>query len=98
LNIRQLKSIDVKSLNIVYIQQAGHPDVTLTVDSSDSLNLKMEMYIKSLNSNTIIVKAKDLLDSIEIKTGRRDKYYMLMDIISIYCLIQEWLSFESIDI
>jgi len=82
LNIRQLKPIDVKPLNIAYIQQTGHPDVTLVADSADSLTLKMEIYIKSLNSNTMTVKAKDVFDSIGLKTGRRDKYSVLMDIIS----------------
>jgi hypothetical protein len=52
LNIRILRPAIVKPLNIAYIQQTGLPDVTLTADSETSLNLKMENYIKSLNTDT----------------------------------------------
>jgi hypothetical protein len=82
LNIRILRPAIVKPLNIAYIQQTGLPDVTLTADSETSLNLKMENYIKSLNTDTVTIKAKDVFDSIGLKTARRSKYSTLIDVIS----------------
>ena len=71
----------VKPLNMTYIQQTGHPDVTLTADSTESLYLKMESYIKSLSIDTVTVSAKDVFDNIGLKTGRRDKYSVLLGVI-----------------
>jgi hypothetical protein len=82
LNIRTLRPAIVKPLNIAYIQQTGHPDVTLTADSATSLNLKMEEYIKSLDTTTVTIKAKDVFDNIGLKTGRRSKYPTLIDFIT----------------
>jgi len=81
LNIRQLRPVVVKPLNMTYIQQTGHPDVTLTADSTESLYLKMESYIKSLSIDTVTVNAKDVFDNIGLKTGRRDKYSVLLGVI-----------------
>jgi hypothetical protein len=82
LNIRILRPAIVKPLNIAYIQQTGRPDVTLTADSETSLNLKMEEYIKSLDTTTVTIKAKDVFDNIGLKTGRRSKYPTLIDVIT----------------
>jgi hypothetical protein len=82
LNIRILRPAIVKPLNIAYIQQTGRPDVTLTADSETSLNLKMEEYIKSLDTTTVTIKAKDVFDNIGLKTGRRSKYSTLIDVIT----------------
>jgi hypothetical protein len=82
LNIRTLRPAIVKPLNIAYIQQTGRPDVTLTSDSETSLNLKMETYIISLNTTTVTIKAKDVFDSIRLKTGRIFRSSTLIDVIS----------------
>jgi hypothetical protein len=42
----------------------------------------MEEYIKSLDTTTVTIKAKDVFDNIGLKTGRRSKYSTLIDVIT----------------
>jgi hypothetical protein len=82
LNIRKLRPVVVqpKPLNRIQIQRVGQPDVVITSNTTESLIDRIESYITTLNTNTQIVNAKQVFDSLEIKSGRRGLYPTLKDV------------------
>ena len=72
--------VQAKPLNRICIQRAGQTDVVITTNTSEDLVSKLELYIESLDKNTKSINVKHVFDSLNIKTGRREKYPILFEI------------------
>jgi len=81
LNRRELRPaiVQPKPLNRVQVQRVGQPDVVLTTNTTESLVTRLETYINNLNRDIQVVNAKQVFDSLEIKTGRRPLYTVLKE-------------------
>jgi hypothetical protein len=82
LNMRELRPVIVqpKPLNRIQIQRVGQPDVVITTNTTESLITRIETYINNLNRDIQVVNAKQVFDSLEIKTGRRSSYSTLKEV------------------
>jgi hypothetical protein len=83
LDRRQLRPVIVqpKPLNRVQIQRVGQPDIVITTNNTPSLIERIELYIGTLQTDTQVINAKQVFDSLEIKSGRRASYPILNDIV-----------------
>jgi len=81
LNRRELRPaiVQPKPLNRIQIQRVGQPDVVITTNTTESLVTRLETYINNLNRDIQVVNAKQVFDSLEIKTGRRPLYTVLKE-------------------
>jgi hypothetical protein len=52
----------------------------IITNTSENLVTKLELYIESLDKNTKSVNVKQVFDGLNIKTGRREKYPVLFEI------------------
>ena len=82
LDTRTLRPVVVqaKPLNRIHIQRAGKTDVVITTNTSEDLVTKLELYIESLDKNTKSINVKQVFDSLNIKTARKEKYPVFFEI------------------
>jgi len=69
-----------RSLKKIQILEIERP-IVATTNTTDSLATRLETYINNLNRDVQVVNAKQVFDSLEIKTGRRVLYTVLEEII-----------------
>jgi len=83
LNRRKLRPVAVvpKALARVQIQQVGHPDVVITTDTREKLICRLETFIQDLRRDTQVVNAKQVFDTLDIKTRRREIYPVLLEVV-----------------
>jgi hypothetical protein len=84
LDIRTLRPANVqpKHLHRFQFQIDGTQDVVIETDSKMEFRKKVEEYVQTMDKETRSVRAKDVLDKLEVKRGRRLIYPILIEVLS----------------